>query len=189
MGLLLHTWKCFQGFCFLPPFIPAGSRGSANFSPQRLRREGPVRPEPPLGGALWPWRRAERARGLGCEDADSRDLRGLGTDAGVGSLPARDPSSYPCPHHVPGRREQQLQSNGCTGDASTLDAPGGPPSGDGERKPGGDDYREPRRFPLRSGNLGGGLGRRWGAPAKGLGVTAQPLASRPWEGTAPRGQT
>lgn len=155
MGLLLHTWKCFQGFCFLPPFIPAGSLGSANFSPQRLRWKGRAGSEPPLGGALWPWRRAERGRGLGCEDSDSRGRLGLGAEAGVGSLAAPDPGSNPRPHHVPGRREPQLQSKGCTGHSSTLDVHGVPPSREGERNPGGGHYRAPS-FPLGSGKLGDG---------------------------------
>lgn len=189
MGLLLHTWKCFQGFCFLPPFIPAVSLGSANFSAQRLRRKGPAHPETPARGrALAVARSRAGEGGSAARTATAGVGTGLRTDAGVGSLAAPDVSSYPCPLHTPqvrGRQEQRLQNNGgCTGDAQTLDAPRVPPSrGVGEEKPDGGDYRAPRSFPLRSGNLGNGAagdgagGRR--GPAEGLRVRAQTLASRP----------
>lgn len=158
----MHTWKCFQGFCFLPPFIPAVSLGSANFSAQRLQRKGPAHPETPARGrALAMARSPAREGGSAARTPTAGVGMGLRTDAGFGSLAAPCVSSNRCPLHTPqvrGRQEQQLQNNaGRTGDASTPDAPRVPPSsGVGEEKPDGDDYRAPRSFPLWSGNVENG---------------------------------
>lgn len=184
MGLLLHTWKCFQGFCCLPPFIPAGSLGSANLSPQRLRREGPAHPEPPLGGALSPWRRAQPERGAWlCGDAGSRGRRGLRANAGAGALAARLQPVSPATSGVAGSSYGEAAA---TGGAWTLDAPGLPPCGVGEERRGLGDFRARRSFPVGAGNLGvraaGGGGSRRGtqgeSPTTGLSPPPFPSQGR-----------
>lgn len=155
--------------------------------------EGPGPPgDPARGRALAVARSPAREGGSAARTPTAGVGMGLRTDAGFGSLAAPGMSANRRPLHTPqvrGRQEQQLQNNaGCTGDASTPDAPRVPPSsGVGEEKPDGDNYRAPKSFPFWSGNVGNGAAGDGGrGPSEGLRVRAQTLASRPREGGTSR---
>ena len=99
-GSFIAHLEMFPRLLFSSPIHSCGIAGICQLQSPEAAAGGPGPPRTPARG-----RPLAVAPSRASENADSQGLRGLGTDAGVGSLVTPHPSSYPCSQHVRGRLE------------------------------------------------------------------------------------
>lgn len=116
MGLLLHTWKCFQGFCVLPPIHSCRIPRICQLESPEAAAGGPGPPRAPARGralAMAPSPGREGGSAAGARTARVGRASALTRALGPSLLLTR--GVIRVPRHVRGPRERQLQSKGCTG--------------------------------------------------------------------------
>lgn len=131
---------------------------------------GPGPPRAPARGRALAMARSPGREGgsaAGAPTARVRRASALTRALGPSLLLTRGVIRVPRHVRVPGSGNYRVRA--ALGDASTLDALRLPPSGFGKKQPGGGDYRAPRSFSVRTGNLGDGCGRRRGLPPRDSG--------------------